>query len=218
MDDSVNNTSLNMNNPDTKCLKLTQISKFLSQDASSINKLNELSIHREASVSPKLIVPAKKQTKLKDKSSSKLNLKKLNSSGCLEESIAMQTQASKYFKKVDISVNGNTSTNKSMSEPDESTKNDAFHCPICQTDLTNIEDRQAHVNQCLDKGFSSKAVKKPRELKKTASVEKSVTKGTEGASSSKKAAPELNIEDAVPNCPICGKVFQTHNVEINFIV
>lgn len=113
MDDSVNNTSLIMNNPDTKCLKLTQISKFLSQDASSINKLNELSMHREASVSPKLTVSAKKQTKLKGKSSSKLNLKKLNSSGCLEESIAMQTQASKYFKKANNSV-GNTSSKESV--------------------------------------------------------------------------------------------------------
>ena len=52
-DNSINDTSLNMNNPDTKTLKLTQISKYLSQDASSINKLNELSMHREASMSPK---------------------------------------------------------------------------------------------------------------------------------------------------------------------
>lgn len=102
-DNSINDTSLNMNNPDTKTLKLTQISKYLSQDASSINKLNELSMHREASMSPKKPTTkanAKKKPKL-GKKTSKLNLNKLNSSGCLNESIAMQTQASKYFKRVE---------------------------------------------------------------------------------------------------------------------
>lgn len=67
------------------------------------------------------------------------------------------------------------------------------------------------MNKCLDKGFSSKAAKRPREPKE-------VSKPAAAASEvSIKKAPELNIEDAVPNCPICGKVFQTHNVAKNVL-
>ena len=85
-----------MNNPDTMRLKNTQISKFLSPQASTINKLNELALHKETCVSPKALTSKPKMTK----KTSKLNLKRLNSSGCLNESVSAQTQASKYFKKV----------------------------------------------------------------------------------------------------------------------
>lgn len=208
MNNSINNTSFNMNDPDTKCLKLTQISKFLSQDASSINKLNELSMHQEspqpASATTKASTSAQKKQK-QGKKSSKLNLSKLNNSRCLNESISMQTQASKYFKKVE-----KAEEDLNQSEQNEPAKKDTFHCPICQADLTNNEDRQSHVNQCLDKGFSSKAAKKPR-------APKEASKPSTAEVSNSKKAPELNIEDAVPNCPICGKVFQTQNVAIDLL-
>ena len=92
-----------------------------------------------------------------------------------------------------------------------------FSCPICSTDLTYDDNRQAHVNQCLDKGFSSKDPPKPRKIKETGkSVESQPAKAAiEPAEPAK--IPELRIEDAVPNCPICGKVFHTINVFLIYV-
>ncbi len=95
-------------------------------------------------------------------------------------------------------------------------KQDPFFCPICSVDLTNDQDRQTHVNQCLDKGFSSKAAKKPPKPKpepKPKSVEEEKVEEERVA----KKVPELSIEDAVPNCPICGKVLMTLNVALNIV-
>lgn len=93
-------------------------------------------------------------------------------------------------------------------------------------------DREKHVNQCLDKDYSSFKFKPTNKFKRTNSeadeaekVEK-VEKSQDEPRSSKdeeipqndeskqKKMSESLLKDAVPNCPICGKVLHTFNVFI----
>ena len=173
-----------------KKLKLTQISKFLSPMASTTAKLNELNN------SPS------QTNEIKKKTTNKLNFFKLNSSSFLDDSTQMDIDA-------------------------EKNENTPFNCPICAADLSTVEkaQRQIHVNQCLDQGYSSK----PKSFKKSKSdltcFENKKTSTTAAApppptalipsvieEEKQKKFTELLLKDAVPNCPICGKVFHSLNV------
>ncbi len=167
----------------SKKFKLTQISKFLSPASTSFNKLENASSQQEPPKQQRL-----KQTKSK--------VSKLNSSK-LDESV--NQGETKYFQKSSKTLKTHIDT------ASENKNNQEFKCPICSSDLTFSNDRQAHVNQCLDKGFSAKSATKPF---KEILVEASTTSATDSVSK----IPQLNIEDAVPNCPICGKEFRTLNV------
>lgn len=226
MNDSTHNLSIN--SPDKK-LKLTQITKFLSQDASTVNKLNDLeSVPKDET--------KKKNAKKLSKKKSKLNFFKLNDTRCLEESILVGDEPdknSKYFQKsskkdkiekidkIDkiekIETKENRSDLDNTKQESSNSNRSPFSCPICSIDLTYDDNRQAHVNQCLDKGFSSKNPPKPRKIKETGkSIESQPAKAAiEPAEPAK--IPELRIEDAVPNCPICGKVFHTINVFLIYV-
>ncbi len=128
--------------------------------------------------------PQPKRPELAKSKSSKLNSCKLDES--------VNQGETKYFRK----------TSKSLKSGDEQPE---FKCPICSVDLTSSTDRQTHVNQCLDRGFSSKSVKAPAKATPEAS-------SSAPSSSAVSKIPQLQIEDAVPNCPICGKEFRTLNV------
>ena len=177
-----------------KKLKLTQISKFLSPMASTTAKLNDLNN------SPT------QTNEIKKKTTNKLNFFKLNSSSLLDDSTQMEIDAEKI-------------------------ENTPFNCPICAADLSTVEkaQRQIHVNQCLDQGYSSK----PKSFKKSKSdltcFENKKTTTTATAApppppqltatatpvieeEKQKKFTELMLKDAVPNCPICGKVFHSLNV------
>ncbi len=137
---------------------------------------------------------------IKKKTTNKLNFFKLNSSSFLDDSTQMDIDADK-------------------------SENTPFNCPICAADLSTVEkaQRQIHVNQCLDQGYSSK----PKSFKKSKSdltcFENKKTSTTAAAPPTTTIPPvveeekqkkftELMLKDAVPNCPICGKVFHSLNV------
>ena len=102
-----------------------------------------------------------------------------------------------------------------------------FTCPICCLDLTKSSDieRQSHVNQCLDKGYSSKPKKfgskseedfkepKVPSTKETKVSVKSEPKEPKEPKVADQSKPlEVTINDLIANCPICGKVLHSLNV------
>lgn len=205
MDESIKNldNSILTSQKSGKNLKLSQISKFLSPNASTINKLNELSSQPKSS---------KKQSKF-TKKSFKLNFLKLNDSKSLDESIICGDEIDKNSKF--LQNKNKSSDNQKESLELESTKScSPFNCPICSIDLTYDDNRQSHVNQCLDKGFSKNAKKKKHQPKSDDIQSKNILEVDKLKCDSlekEKKFTQLMIEDAVPNCPICGKVFHTIN-------
>lgn len=205
MNESINKT---IQTPAEKKLKLTQISKYLSPAASTSQKLADLSSQEYAQNQ----TSKKKLTKSK---SGKLKFSKLNDSKCLDESITIGEN--KYFQKK-TSASLNTSTTESTCEQVSTNSSESkFNCPICSTDITNLTDRQSHVNQCLDKGFSKNSKSKSTKP----FIPPAVDSAKPNEADKQKKFTQLMIEDAVPNCPICGKEFRTLNVflysDSNFI-
>lgn len=216
------NNSLNISTSQ----KQTQISKFLDPKGSTFKKLDD-SLN-QSELSQKV-----KKSQITKKSSIR-NFFKLNDSKYLDESLEMNdntdSKCSKYFQETE---------NKEIED---------FYCPICSIDLTYDKNRQTHVNECLDKGFSkdSKNHKKPPKQKMVVDNDNNYNKNDDSKDSKniklqkqkdlkiydfesddndndkkndEKAQlkthpkkPELMMEDAVPNCPICSKLLKTLSV------
>ena len=90
---------------------------------------------------------------------------------------------------------------------------------MCSTDLTNEgeQNRQKHVNECLDK-FSKKkpSVEEASETKKPEPVINTNNKQIDETKTAKenvdKKLCDVIRNEGIPNCPICGKILHTLNV------
>ena len=99
---------------------------------------------------------------------------------------------------------------------EKSLLNTKFSCPLCSIELTDEDEqnRQLHVNKCLDK--FSKIKIKPSDDETAASSSSKIDEKEEEKKASKenvdKKLFDLVRNTGIPNCPICGKINQTLNV------
>lgn len=102
---------------------------------------------------------------------------------------------------------------------------DVVTCPVCSLDLAKLtaNERDSHVNRCLEQPTTSSKLddefkyKPTRKFSRTESSDdinekKQPTKNEEKCQDAKSKINETLLKDAVPNCPICGKVFHSFNV------
>lgn len=180
--------------PVEKRLKMTQITQFISPNTSTFDQLDKLASHDNNNN-----LAEKKAKKKSGKKAYKLNFNQLNDSRAMNQPVI--SGETKYFQK----------TPEVISVDEDTTSNIPFECPICKLDLTNSIGRQAHVTECLDRGFSkgSTVIKhKPKPLEPPEPVPVKII-----------AEPKpLLVEDAVPNCPICGKELKTLNVFVTVFI
>ncbi|CAF0958041.1 unnamed protein product [Brachionus calyciflorus] len=166
-----------------------------------------------------------------ESSNSKISLHKLSESIDIPKTQIIKKQKSASDSKTDIS--------KYFKKPENETED--FKCPICSKELgkLNESERDKHVNQCLDrKDYLNFEYKPTNKFKRGNSEEtenspekinSKKTKAEEAPKTSKQvdSTPEqssidheekhkkLNeslLKDAVPNCPICGKVLHNFNI------
>ncbi|RNA04069.1 Structure-specific endonuclease subunit SLX4, partial [Brachionus plicatilis] len=144
--------------------------------------------------------------------SSKLSFHKLDESVQIPKTQELKKHKSFNDSKADIS--------KYFS------KNDELKCPVCSHNLTKLEEpeRDKHVNSCLDRkdylSFEYKPVNKYRK-KENEELEKvkpsAQTASTSDPNEMQKKLSESLLKDAVPNCPICGKVLHNFNIRQNHL-
>ena len=223
MDESIDEFKQNFQLIKEKKLKIAQISKFLSpsqppaSQATISEKQQEVLLKTKPSLS-KLNESVKESFIIKSKS-------KLKSS---------KSALSNYFRSPSETVLSavEATTSKKSSEKEEKS-NEAFKCPLCSSDLAKFgeSERQQHVNKCLDRDFSNKSSKNkfkhnetPRQDEPSTAVNSKVaeastvdnhletsqkSESSENAEQRQKRLNENLLRDAVPNCPICGKVLHT---------
>jgi hypothetical protein len=230
MDESIDEFKQNFQLIKEKKLKLAQISKYLSPSQSN-NKTDSSSTTTSNPNVPKAKPSLSKlnetvkdvQAEAHAKSKSKLKTSKSTISNYFvspKEPISKQISSSNLLTSTKIST-------------------DVFKCPLCSTNLTNLgeAERQKHVNECLDKDFSNKSSKNKFKLKDdTTNSNEKIVETNEGTSEDlekesshmstkvdilsqnaeerQKRLNENLLRDAVPNCPICGKVLLNMNVFI----
>ena len=238
MDESIDEFKQNFKLIKEKKLKLAQISKFLSPSHSLLSQANTT----EATNSPDNSREPKQS--LSKPSLSKLN-ETVKEAQAQVKSKSSKLKTSKstisnYFvSPKDVSA-ATVSSRPQSSSNLTSGPNSSFKCPLCSIDLTKLgePERQKHVNECLDKDFSNKSSKNKFKLKDDAAEKgdgatkeadasvastsnstltpKASTILDENAEERQKRLNENLLRDAVPNCPICGKVLQNMNVFIIF--
>ena len=227
MDESIDEFKQNFQLIKEKKLKLAQISKYLSPSQSnkktdsSSTTSNSNVLKAKPSLSKLNETVKDVQTDAHAKSKSKLKTSK--------------STISNYFVSPKEPISKQISSSNLLSSTKTCTT-DVFKCPLCSTNLTSLgeAERQKHVNECLDKDFSNKSSKNKFKLKddatnsneKIVETNEATSKDLEKVSSSKVDISSQNAEerqkrlnenllrDAVPNCPICGKVLQNMNVFI----
>ena len=226
MDDSIDDFKQNFKLIKEKKFKLAQISKYLSpsQPSSSTSSQSKSPVEENASDNANKLKAKPSLCKFNETVKDSAHVKsksKLKSS---------KSTISNYF-----SVPSNETASKSVSQPAELT---TFKCPLCALNLTSKSEseRQTHVNQCLDQDFSSKPAKNKFKLNEKLVeplpvAEKTVESMPCTSSSIKQHVEEVSVKetsvisedaeerqkrlnqnllrDAVPNCPICGKILQT---------
>lgn len=152
-------------------------------------------------------------TSLTNEASSKLSFKNLDDTFEIPKTQELKKQKSFSDSKADIS--------KYFS------KNDQFNCPVCSNNLSKLAeaDRDKHVNQCLDRksylNYEYKPVNKFKRNEKEETGEEKESEcenlSTSNPNETQKKLSESLLKDAVPNCPICGKVLHNFNVNLLFI-
>jgi hypothetical protein len=245
MDESIDEFKQNFKLIKEKKLKLAQISKFLSPSHSLLSQANTTETthspdnsrdHKQQSSSKpslsKLNETVKEaQAQVKSKSTKLKTSKSTISNYFVSPKEVSAATASKPLSSSSIL------TNNSFKCP---------LCTIDLTKLGESE-RQKHVNECLDKDFSNKSSKNKFKLKdddatkrdevklayEVASASNStltpkastsldgsikVDNNNENAEERQKRLNENLLRDAVPNCPICGKVLQNMNVFILYFL
>jgi hypothetical protein len=219
MDESIDEFKENFKLIKEKKMKIAQISRYLSPTP-------------KPTAEPSTSQP----TTSENVSSNESTFKKSSSTSSFDAKLSKKSDSKP--KKPEISKYFERKVNK-------------FNCPICSTDLSEASEneRQVHVNSCLDQGFKSKPkkfsnlsesvcenelekckVKQPNEKvekvkEETVSSDNPIetqnlnlstpqtSKSTnEETPSAQSKAPTDILKDAVPNCPICGKVLHTMNV------
>lgn len=106
-------------------------------------------------------------------------------------------------------------------------KNEDLKCPVCSLKLSKLleSERDKHVNQCLDRkgylNFEYKPTNKFKQKEDEDSSEKvKSTHETPNSTDLKETQKKLSeslLKEAVPNCPICGRVLHNFNVNLLFI-
>lgn len=217
MDESIDEFKENFKLIKEKKMKIAQISRYLSPTPKPTAEpsISQPTTSENASSNESSLKKSVSTSSFDTKSSKKSNSK------------SKKPEISKYFER----------------------KVEKFNCPICSTDLSEASEneRQIHVNSCLDQGFKCKPkkfsnlsesvceneptksnpkeaieqVEKVKEEKQTpvSSVETDNLQTPQTSSSTNDEAPTNQpkppidiLKDAVPNCPICGKVLHTMNV------
>ena len=229
MDESIDEFKQNFKLIKEKKFKLAQISKFLSP-----SQPQSQSIEASSSSSSSSAIDSSNSLK------SKPSLSKLNET--VQDKAPVKSKSKLKTSKSTISNYFSTSNEEATSLPKSGSQQEksTFNCPLCSVNLTVLSesDRQKHVNQCLDQDFSSKSNKnkfklnddktppKPQSTENDKQVEslpctskKEPVESNEEALERQKRLNENLLRDAVPNCPICGKVLQTMIVFIrDFII
>nr|QNH68109.1 structure-specific endonuclease subunit SLX4 [Brachionus koreanus] len=144
---------------------------------------------------------------------SKLSFKNLDQTVDIPKSQEFKRQKSLNDSKSDIS--------KYFS------KNDQLNCPVCSYNLSKLveTEREKHVNQCLDrKSYLSYEYKPANKFKRNESKESAEPKECVNQNKLKSSPNETQqkqneslLKDAVPNCPICGKVLHNFNIRQNHL-
>jgi len=237
MDESIDEFKQNFKLIKEKKLKLAQISKFLSPSHSLLSQANttEATNSPDNSREPKQSLSKPSLSKLNEtvkeaQAQVKSKSSKLKTS---KSTISNYFVSPKDVSAATVSSRPQSSSNLTTSP------NSSFKCPLCSIDLTKLgePERQKHVNECLDKDFSNKSSKNKFKLKDDAATKetdslvsdalvastsnstltpKASTTLDENAEERQKRLNENLLRDAVPNCPICGKVLQNMNVFIIF--
>lgn len=150
---------------------------------------------------------------LNNETSSKLSFEKLDESIEIPKTQELKKHKSLNDSKSDIS--------KYFS------KNENLKCPVCSFNLIKLleSERDKHVNQCLDRksylNFEYKPTNKFRQNEnedldqKIQSIDD--TAGKTAFKETQKKISESLLKEAVPNCPICGRVLHNFNVNLLFI-
>lgn len=236
LDESIDDFQENFKLIKENKLKLANISKFLVPKSLTISNNND---DDDTSIETNKISSSKSNELNQAKQSNKVKkikpaLSKLNNTNNFKSKTSSSnsnnndTKISKYFVNNDTQLNTSENSSNVKTEAPVNT----FKCPICNDDLTidAENDRQLHVNKCIDK-FSKQKQTEPvisivqaNVVKDEPVISDSKAVIVEAAKTTTTTEPKQDnkfvenvLKEGIPNCPICGKVCHSQNVCVCFI-